>query len=164
MTRNWGHSYPIKESASEATVSFKGLRRIAFLGLVPLLVIAGFAIINGPFLAAGFGRIFTPWLAFEYPTRTQININDGNRIVKEGEGLRLVAEILGEVPENAEIILRTGKGKPRKRKLSIDDGLCEYKAETVFRSFDYQITAGDAESAWLSYYGVPLLTHGVAKP
>ncbi|MGB0325944.1 MAG: hypothetical protein ACPGJR_00290 [Akkermansiaceae bacterium] len=132
----------------ETTVSFKGLRRFALLALIPVMVIAGLAIINGPVLAAGFGRIFTPWLAVEYPTRTQIEINDGDRIVKEGEGLRLVAEISGEVPESAEIILRTGKGKPRERKLPIVDGLCEYGAETVFRSFDYRIAAGDAESDW----------------
>ena len=133
---------------AEDVVSFKGFRRFILLALIPVLVIGGFAVYNGPFLAAGFGRIFTPWLAVEYPTRTLIDINEGDRIVKEGQGLRLVAEISGEVPDRAEIILRTGKGKPRERKLAVVDGVCEYEAETVFRSFDYRIVAGDAESDW----------------
>lgn len=132
----------------EEAVSYKRLRRFALLVLIPLLTIGGFAVVNGPFLAAGFGRIFAPWLAIEYPTRTLIKIENGDRIVKEGEGLRLVAEISGEVPESVKIILRTGKGKPRERKLAVTNGLSEYEAETVFRSFDYRIAAGDAESDW----------------
>lgn len=129
-------------------VSFKGFRRFILLALIPVLIIGGLAVYNGPFVAAGFGRIFTPWLAIEYPTRTLIEINEGDRIVKEGQGLRLVAKISGEVPDRAEIILRTGKGKPRERKLAVADGVCEYEAETVFRSFEYRIVAGDAESDW----------------
>ena len=133
---------------AEDAVSFKGFRRFVLLALIPVLVIGGLAIYNGPFMAAGFGRIFTPWLAIKYPTRTLIGIDDGDRIVKEGQGIRLVAKISGEVPDRAGIILRTGKGKPRERRLSVVDGVCEYEAETVFRSFDYRIVAGDAESDW----------------
>ncbi|MCP5069764.1 MAG: hypothetical protein GY946_24615, partial [bacterium] len=118
------------------------------LALIPVVIIGAGAIVDGPFLAAGFGRIFTPWLAIAYPTRTQIELEQGDRIVKEGVSLRLVARIGGEVPDRAELILRTGQGKPRERKLAIVNGLCEYKAEAVFRSFDYRISAGDAETAW----------------
>lgn len=132
----------------EEAVSFKGLRRFVLLALIPVLIIAGFAIVNGPFLMAGAGRIFAPWLAIAYPTRTQIELEEGDRIVKEGEGLRLLATISGEIPESAEIILRTGKGKPRERTLPIANGVCKYEAETVFRSFEYRISAGDAESDW----------------
>lgn len=134
----------------EQTVSYSGLRRPGLLALVPLLVLAVLAIVNGPFLAAGFGRIFTPWLAFEYPTRTQLMIEGGDRIVKEGEGLRLLASLSGEVPDKATLILRTGKGEPRERSLPVTDRACEYSIEAVFRSFDYRISAGDAISAWHS--------------
>jgi hypothetical protein len=132
----------------EDAVSYKGLRRFLLLALIPAVIIGGFAIVDGPFLAAGFGRIFTPWLAIAYPTRTQIALEQGNRIVKEGVSLRLAARIGGEVPDGAELILRTGQGKPRERKLTIVNGVCEYKAEAVFRSFDYRVSAGDAETAW----------------
>ena len=39
---------------------------------------------------------------------------DKDRIVKEGEGFQVVAAISGEVPDEAVIILRTGKGEPGK--------------------------------------------------
>ncbi|MDB4393414.1 hypothetical protein N9Z74_00500, partial [bacterium] len=60
---------------AEDAVSFKGFRRFVLLALIPVLVIGGLAIYNGPFMAAGFGRIFTPWLAIQYPTRTLIWID-----------------------------------------------------------------------------------------
>ena len=134
----------------EKTVSYSGLRRPALLALAPVLALAVFTIINGPFLAAGFGRIFTPWLAFEYPTKTQLMIEGGDRVVKEGESLRLFATLSGEVPDKATLVLRTGKGEPRERSLPVTDRTCEYSIEAVFRSFDYRISAGDAKSAWHS--------------
>ncbi|NIP94118.1 MAG: hypothetical protein GWO24_11960, partial [Akkermansiaceae bacterium] len=123
----------------EEAVSYRGLRRLVGFALIPVLMMVAFAIFNGPVLFAGFGRIFAPWLAIDYPTRTRIELNQGDRIVKEGESLRLAAGISGEVPDRARIILRTGQGKPRERSLPIADGMCEYEAETVFRSFDYRI-------------------------
>ena len=120
-------------------------------GLIACALLAAlclFAALNFPLFKTAASRLFTPWVATEYPTRTQIEVEDGERIVKEGEGLRLVANISGEIPESAKIILRTGKGKPRERKLAVTAGVCEYEAQTVFRSFDYRIAAGDAESDW----------------
>ncbi len=134
----------------QKTVSYQGLRRPALLALAPVLALAAFAVINGPFLAAGFGRIFTPWLAFEYPTNTQLAIEGGDRVVKEGESLRLLATLSGEIPEKATLILRTGKGEPRERSLPVTNKTCEYAIEAVFRSFDYRISAGDAKSSWHS--------------
>ena len=134
----------------EETVSYAGLRRFALLALVPALIVGGFAIANGPFWAAGFLRLFAPWLAVEYPTRTHIELDGGDRIVKEGESLRLVARLSGEIPSRADFILRTGEGKPRRRAVAVANGVCEFAAETVFRSFDYRIAAGDALSAWRS--------------
>ena len=134
----------------EKTVSYSGLRRPGMLALVPVLALAIFAIVNGPFLAAGFGRIFTPWLAFEYPTKTGLAIEGGDRVVKEGDSLRLLATLSGEIPDKATLILRTGKGEPRERNLPVTDRTCEYSVEAVFRSFDYRISAGDAKSAWHS--------------
>jgi hypothetical protein len=127
------------------------LNRIGVPGLLGCLLLASlcaFATLDFPVFKTAATRLFAPWIAIEYPTRTQIEVEDGERIVKEGEGLRLVANISGEIPDSAEIILRTGKGKPRERKLAVTDGVCEYEAQTVFRSFDFRIIAGDARSQW----------------
>jgi hypothetical protein len=125
--------------------------RIGVPGLFGCLLLASlcaFAALDFPLFKTAVTRLFTPWIALEYPTRTLIEVEDGERIVKEGEGLRLVAKISGEIPDSAKIILRTGKGKPRERTLAITGGVCEYEAQTVFRSFDFRISAGDARSPW----------------
>ena len=134
----------------EQSVSYGALRRFGWLALIPVLIVGTFGLVNGPFLQAGFTRIFAPWSSIEYPTRTQVAVADGDRIVKEGDSLSLVATLAGEIPDQAHIVLRTGTGKPRRRELAVADGACEYSAETVFRSFDYRILAGDAQSAWHS--------------
>ena len=129
-------------------VSYARLRRFALFASIPVLTLGGLAMVDGTLLVAGFGRIFAPWLAIEYPTRTRIELEDGDRIVREGDGLRLVARLSGEVPSSAQFVVRTGKGKPRKRTLAVAGDVCTYEAETVFRSFDYRISAGDARSPW----------------
>jgi hypothetical protein len=118
------------------------------LGGLLLASLCAFAALDSPVFKTAATRLFAPWIAIEYPTRTQIDVEDGEWIVKEGEGLSLVANISGEIPDSAEIILRTGTGKPRERKLAIIDKVCEYEARTVFRSFDFRIFAGDARSPW----------------
>ena len=118
------------------------------LGCLLLVALGAFAAVDFPVFKTAATRLYTPWIEAEYPTRTQIEVEHGERIVKEGEGLRLVAKISGEIPDSAEIILRTGKGKPRERKLAITNRVCEYEAQTVFRSFDFRIFAGDARSQW----------------
>ena len=118
------------------------------LGCLLLVSLGAFAAVDFPVFKTAATRLYTPWIEAEYPTRTQIEVEHGERIVKEGEGLRLVAKISGEIPDSAEIILRTGKGKPRERKLAITNRVCEYEAQTVFRSFDFRIFAGDARSQW----------------
>ena len=140
------------EAANEVDIGeVVPFKRIGVPGLLAcglLVALAAFAAFNFPLFKTAATRLFTPWVAIEYPTRTLIEVEDGERIVKEGEGLRLVANISGEIPDTAKIILRTGKGKPRERKLEITGGVCEYEAQTVFRSFDFRISAGDARSPW----------------
>jgi hypothetical protein len=133
---------------AEKVIPFKPIGVPGFLGGLLLASLCAFAAIDFPLFKTAATRLFTPWVAIEYPTRTQIEMVAGERIVKEGEGLSLVANISGEIPDSAKIILRTGKGKPRERTLAITGGVCEYEAKTVFRSFDYRISAGDARSEW----------------
>ena len=97
-----------------------GVPGLLACGLLGALV--AFAAIDFPLFKTAATRLFMPWVTVEYPTRTLIEVEDGERIVKEGEGLRLVANISGEIPDSAKIILRTGKGKPRERELEITGG------------------------------------------
>jgi hypothetical protein len=133
---------------AEKVIPFKPIGVPGLFGALLLVSLCVFAAIDFPLFKTAATRLFTPWVAIEYPTRTQIELMAGERIVKEGEGLSLVAKISGEMPDSAKIILRTGKGKPRERSLAITDGVCEYEAKTVFRSFDFRISAGDARSPW----------------
>ena len=133
---------------AEKVISFKRIGVPGLLGGLLLVFLCVFAALNFPLFKTAATRLFAPWVAIDYPTRTQIEVVDGEWIVKEGEGVSLVANILGEIPDNAKIILRTGKGKPRERTLAISGGVCEYEAQTVFRSFDFSISAGDARSPW----------------
>ncbi|MBT5475530.1 MAG: hypothetical protein HOK43_01550, partial [Chloroflexi bacterium] len=140
------------EAANEVDVGeVIPLNRIGAPGLLGCLLLASlcaFAALDFLIFNTAATRLFAPWISIEYPTRTQIEVEDGEWIVKEGERLRVVANISGEIPDSAEIILRTGKGKPRERKLAVIDGACEYEAQTLFRSFDFRIFAGDARSPW----------------
>lgn len=146
-------TFYLAEEAAETihpdkAVPYQGLRNPALLAVVFVLIICVFGMINSSFVTAAFGRIFTPWLAIEYPTYTQLALGDGDLIVKEGDGIRLEARVSGVVPASAKLTLRTGEGEPRERSLAIEEGACEYPIEAVFRSFEYRIAAGDARSSW----------------
>jgi len=134
----------------EETVGFHGLRLPAGAVLVLALILGFFAVVNGPFLAAGAARIFAPWLDIRYPTRTQLALASGDMIVKEGGSVRIQARVSGVIPSEATLALRTGTGKSREHALAIADDECEYTIESVFRGFEYRIIAGDARSSWQS--------------
>ena len=129
-------------------VGFQVLRRPATAALVLAATIGVFAVLNGPFLSAGLARIFAPWLAVQYPTRTQLELVQGDLVVKEGHSARIEARVSGVIPSRAKLALRTGKGQPRLHTLDITDGACEYTIDAAFRSFEYRIRAGDARSPW----------------
>jgi DNA-binding FrmR family transcriptional regulator/nucleoside 2-deoxyribosyltransferase len=133
---------------AEKVVPFKPIGVPGLLGGLLLASLCVFAVIDFPLFKTAATRLFTPWVAIEYPTRTQVEVVAGEWIVKEGGEVNLVAKISGEIPDSAKIILRTGQGKPRERSLVITGGVCEYEAKTVFRSFDFRISAGDARSPW----------------
>jgi hypothetical protein len=138
----------IAELPTHETVRFGGLRKPAALAAVLVALLAAFAAINSPFFTAALSRFMTPWAAVSYPTRTQIELADEAIFVKEGEPLVVAATIKGEIPETAVIALRTGDGEPRRRKLPVTDGVCQYQVGAAFRGFEYALTAGDAETEW----------------
>jgi len=127
-------------------VDYQALRRPATVAMVLALIIGVFAVVNAPFLVAGAARIFAPWMAVRYPTRTEVKIDNGDMIVREGGRVRIEARVLGVIPSQAILALRTGTGKSREHELAIADGGCEYIIESVFRGFEYRIFAGDARS------------------
>jgi hypothetical protein len=116
--------------------------------LIVALLFLLVAATNGPLVVAGLGRIFAPWLAISYPTRTQLELVKTDLVVQEGKPVRIAARVSGVVPRKAKIALRTGKGKPRLRKVPVANGECEYLIETAYRGFEYRLTAGDARSPW----------------
>ncbi len=129
-------------------VRFQSLRRPALIALIAALFFGVLAATNGPLVMAGLGRIFAPWLAITYPTRTRLELVKADLVVQEGEPVRIAARVSGVVPRKAKIALRTGKGRPRVRTLPIANGECEYRIETAHRGFEYRLTAGDARSPW----------------
>ena len=140
---------------AEEIVGFQGLRRAATAGLLLAVALGVLAIVNGPFLVAGAARIFAPWLEVNYPTRTQLELVDGDLVVKEGARARIEARVSGVVPRQAKLALRTGKGRPRVLSLDITNGVCEYSVASAFRGFEYRVTAGDARTAWHRVQVIP---------
>ncbi|MBT3296183.1 MAG: hypothetical protein HN919_10055 [Verrucomicrobia bacterium] len=136
------------EVDTKAVVPFGPLRTPAAIAGLLLAVVCALAIINTPLLLAGLTRIFAPWQVVRYPTRTSITLENSQLVVKEGSPVVIRARLGGEVPAKASLALRTGKGKPRKRSLDVVEDVCEYKIGSAFRTFDYAIRAGDAETDW----------------
>lgn len=140
---------------SAEVVPFKGLKKpsaLAALGAVAIMVLV---LINTPVLSAGLARIFTPWRAVSYPTRTRIDLDQADMVVREGGGLRIGVRLGGEVPGIARLTLRTGRGHPREHQLDVVDGACGYQIPAVFRSFEYAVMAGDAETDWQTVTVIP---------
>lgn len=108
------------------------------------------AILNGSFLAAGLGRLFTPWLDIPYPTDTKIHLGEGELVIKEGAPADVDIRLSGEIPKTAKLAIQTGKGRPREIEIDVVDGLATYELTSASRDFSYRVKAGDARSDWRS--------------
>ena len=115
-----------------------------------LAVFVLIAILNGSFLAAGLGRLFTPWLDIPYPTDTKIHLGEGELVIKEGAPADVGIRLSGEIPKTAKLAIQTGKGRPREIEIDVVDGLATYKLASASRDFSYRVKAGDARSDWRS--------------
>jgi len=139
----------------QAIVTLRDLRqpvRIA-VGLAALVLVL--AILNGPFLAAGLGRLFAPWLAIAYPTKTRIELGHGELVVKEGAAAKIETRLSGVVPKTATLDLQTGKGRPRELAIEVANGVCTYELASASRDFTYRVKAGDARSDWRQVRVIP---------
>jgi hypothetical protein len=136
-------------------VSLRDLRQPLRIAAVLAAVLLVLAIVNGPFLAAGLGRMFTPWLAIAYPTKTLIGLENGELVFKEGAPAKVEIRLTGSVPETAGFILQTGKGRPREIELDVADGLATYELASASRGFTYRVKAGDARSDWRKVRVIP---------
>ena len=128
--------------------NFKSLQGAIRVAIAFAALILAFAVINGPFIAAGFTRIFTPWSQVPYPTKTQLVLQEGDLIVKEGDSAEILIGVSGVIPKKARLDLRTGEGKPRKLELEISENQFVYKIASASRGFSYRVRAGDARSDW----------------
>jgi hypothetical protein len=145
----------VRTVAPREVVPMKALRqplRVA-LGIAAIFLL--FAILKGPFLAAGFGRLFTPWLAIVYPTDTKIDMGKGDLVIQEGSRTAIEIRLSGQVPKTAELALRTGEGSPREIDLEVADGVGTYEIAAASRDFSYRVKAGDARSEWRQVRVIP---------
>lgn len=141
-----------QEAAAEVqpgeVIRMSDLRKPLRVAAAVLAVLLGIAVFNGSFLAAGLGRMFTPWLAIAYPTDTKIDLGEGELVVKEGAPATIEIKLSGEIPETAELSLRTGEGRPREIELEVVNGVCAYELASASRDFSFRVKAGDARSDW----------------
>ena len=129
-------------------INFKSLKTPVYIaaGLAALVLL--FGVINGPFLAAGLARIFTPWTQIAYPTNTNLDLKTKDMVLKEGDSAKITIGVSGVIPDTAKFYLRTGDGDPREIELPVANGICEYTLASASRGFSYRIKAGDARSDW----------------
>lgn len=136
-------------------VPYRTLRQPGSIAAAMFAVIAVFAVIDGPFLAAGLTRIFAPWTAIEYPTDTQITLDQRDLVIKQGANATISARIAGEVPAQATILVHTGQGAARAIALDITDSSCAYTIDSASRDFTYRLKAGDDRTPWHTVRVVP---------
>ncbi|MFM7179909.1 MAG: hypothetical protein ACKO2G_00295 [Verrucomicrobiales bacterium] len=136
-------------------VTMRDLTRPFRAALASLAVLLVAAIIFGSFIGAGFGRIFAPWLAIAYPTKTKIHLDAGEMVVQEGAPAKIEIRLDGSVPASATLDLQTGTGRPREMELAVKDGLCIYEIASASRDFSFRIKAGDARSDWRQVKVIP---------
>ena len=129
-------------------VTMGDLKRPLHIAMAVAAVLLLAAILNGPFLAAGLGRLFTPWLAIAYPTDTKIDLGTAELVVKEGAPAKVEIRLSGKVPKTAKLDLQTGQGRPRELELNVVDGLATYELASASRDFSFRVKAGDARSDW----------------
>ncbi len=137
-----------REVKPRRIVPYRSLRGPAGAAMILAGVIVAIGVINGPFLLAGLTRIFAPWMVATYPTYTELELGEGDMVVKEGESAKIAISVSGVVPGKAKLFLRTGEGRPRELELAINEGRCDYTIASTSRDFSYRIKAGDARSDW----------------
>lgn len=123
------------------------------LGIAAVMLVL--AILQGSFVTAGLGRLFTPWLTIVYPTKTKIDLGAGEMVVKAGAPTKIEIHFSGVIPKTAELDLQTGKGSPRELELEVVDGICTYELASASRDFSYRVKAGDARSDWRKVKVIP---------
>ncbi len=156
----WQHTLAKAEAAAGSiepakVVSMADLKRPLQVagGLVAVLLLV--VVLHGAFVGAGFGRIFTPWLAIAYPTKTKIDLGEGAWVVQEGAPAKIKIRLTGSVPASAKLALQTGNGRPREMELAVADGFCTYEIASASRDFSFRIHAGDARSDWCQVKVIP---------
>ncbi len=145
----------VKSLSASDIVNFAALKRPMRIAFVLLLLIGALAVFNGPFLAAGLARIFTPWSMVSYPTKTRIQSGDRMLVLKEGDAAKIHVELLGDVPKTAKFELVTGQGRPKDIVMDVKDGVATYAIASASRDFRYRIKAGDARSDWHEVKVIP---------
>jgi hypothetical protein len=139
----------------EHAVPYSGLRRPGTVVMMLSGVIAVMAVMNGPFMGVGAMRIFCPWVTIAYPTNTQIRLEQGELVLKEGDSALIQASFSGVMPQEATISIRTGKGSARRIDLKVSNASCTYTIASASRDFMYRVKAGDDRTDWHKVRVIP---------
>lgn len=129
-------------------VAMRDLKRPLSIATAFAAMLLLVALFNGSFLAAGLGRLFTPWVVIAYPTDTKIELGSSELVIKEGAPATIEIRLSGKIPKTATLALQTGQGTPREIDLEVVDGLATYELASASRDFTYRVKAGDARSDW----------------
>ena len=70
---------------AQQVVPYRPLHEPTRAAVMLAVILAVFAVANGPMLMAGLQRIFLPWQVVVYPTRTQIDLGESQTVVREGD-------------------------------------------------------------------------------
>ena len=90
-----------------------------------------------------------------YPTKTKIELGQGELVIKEGSAAKLETHLSGVIPKTAKLDLQTGKGRPREIELEVTNGVSTYELASASRDFTYRVKAGDARSDWRQVRVIP---------
>ncbi|MBN2104373.1 hypothetical protein JW835_10075 [bacterium] len=119
---------------------FPVLRNLIILLMTGLLLTLFFS----KSMTGALYRICRPLRTFEKSIPFQWIIYPGNIQLIQGDSLRIVVDISGEVPDNIDLVTWEADHQPRQIRLKKP---FQYRIHSVQRSFDYRIRSGEFESS-----------------
>jgi hypothetical protein len=118
------------------------------------LLIVLYALVGGPFFTTSLARVLLPLAEIDPYTATQVAVVHEKDRVAEGNPVQITAEVSGDIPQTAQLVLRTGDDRWQRfdmqapaRQTKDDVKVFRFKVPQATRSFDYYVTAGDSKSS-----------------
>ncbi|MHC4252927.1 MAG: hypothetical protein ACYS9X_27735, partial [Planctomycetota bacterium] len=143
-------------------VPTEGLKKgLAALGAVAVLYV-GLTALKPALMHAFVVRMLNPFAEAAYPTRTRLELQTGDAVVKEGDSVTLAARAGGHVPERGTVHIKAGEARavsvdlergPRQSEATppgaeSPDAAYDFRhtCVEVYQDFSYYFRVGDARS------------------